>query len=461
MSRPFRLVGAGAIAAAAALWPVRADEVGVEAASAAQARVFARGAHQEGELIVAFRDDVSDSEMERVLRSGRTIGARRSRFGARVLARLEPGASVADEAERFSAMPGVAWAEPNGLIWVEQATTFAPNDSLYRFQWNLRQVNAERTWGIQKGQGTVAVAVLDTGVAYEDYADPVTGQQFRRAPDWGDTRFLPGFDFINDDAHPNDDRNHGTHVASTIAEGTNNSTGLAGLAFGCAIMPVKVLGANGIGNFFALAEGIDYAVNYTENGQRPVKVINLSLSSSGFNQTVKSAIDRAVNAGVMVVAASGNNGTGSVNFPADQENVVGVGALNAVKQKAWYSNTGPELDFVAPGGDCDRDDDGDGTADCVFQQTLRASSVSVGRYDDFCYCGLQGTSMATPHVSAAAALLFSQGYTDVASVRAALEHTAERLGGAPADGRNDTFGHGLIRPADALPGYGLGTGTKK
>ena len=85
----------------------------------------------------------------------------------------------------------------------------------------------------------------------------------------------------------------------------------------------------------------------------------------------------------------------------------------------------------------------------------------MGRYDDFCYCGLQGTSMATPHVSAAAALLFSQGYTDVASVRAALEHTAERLGGAPADGRNDTFGHGLIRPADALPGYGLGTGTKK
>jgi serine protease len=368
---------------------------------------------------------------------------------------------VADEVERFSAMPGVAWAEPNGLIWVEQATTFAPNDSLYRFQWNLRQVNAERTWGIQKGQGTVAVAVLDTGVAFEDYADPVTGQQFRRAPDWGDTRFLPGFDFINNDSHPNDDRNHGTHVASTIAEGTNNSVGLAGLAFGCAIMPVKVLGSNGIGTFFALADGIDYAINYTENGQRPVKVINLSLSSSGFNQTVKSAIDRAVGAGVMVVAASGNNGTGSVNFPADQPNVVGVGALNAAKLKAWYSNTGPELDFVAPGGDCDRDDDGDGTADCVFQQTLRSTSVAVGRYDDFCYCGLQGTSMATPHVSAAAALLFSQGYTDVASVRAVLEQTAERLGGAPADGRNDTFGYGLIRPADALPGYGLGTGTKK
>jgi len=85
----------------------------------------------------------------------------------------------------------------------------------------------------------------------------------------------------------------------------------------------------------------------------------------------------------------------------------------------------------------------------------------TGRYDDFCYCGLQGTSMATPHVSAAAALLFSQGFTDVASVRAALEKTAERLGGAPAGGRNDTFGYGLIQPAAALPGYGFNVGTKK
>jgi serine protease len=431
------------------------------AAEANQNLTIAAGAHREGELIVAFRNGVDELEMERVLRSGRVTSARRSRFGPRVLAQLDPAVSVAEAVSSFSAIPAVAWAEPNGLIWVEQAVTFAPNDSLYRFQWNLKQVNAERTWGIQKGKSSVAVAVLDTGVAYEDYTDPRTGQAFRKAPDWGDTRFLPGYDFFNDDAHPNDDRNHGTHVASTIAEGTNNALGLAGLAFGCAIMPVKVLGANGVGTFFALADGIDYAIGYSENGIRPVKVINLSLSSSGFNQTVKSAIDRAVAAGVLVVAAAGNNGAGSVNFPADQPNVVGVGALNAAKQKAWYSNSGPELDLVAPGGDCDRDDDGDGAADCVYQQTLRASSVAAGRYDDFGYFGFQGTSMATPHVSAAAALLFSQGFTDVASVRAALEQTAERLGGAAPGGRNDAFGNGLVQPAAALPGYGFNVGTKK
>src|SRR5207344_697499 len=191
----------------------------------------------------------------------------------------------------------------------------------------LTQVGAERTWGIQKGQSSVAVAVLDTGVAYEDYGDPNTGQQFRKAPDWGDTRFLPGYDFFNGDTHPNDDEGHGTHVASTIAEGTNNDAGMAGLAFGCAIL------------------------------------------------TAKAAIDRAVAAGVLVVAAAGNTG-GSVRFPADQSNVVAVGALNAAKELAVYSNRGPELDLVAPGGDCESDDDHDGTLDCVFQQTLRFSAVA-------------------------------------------------------------------------------------
>jgi serine protease len=447
-------------AAAAALVPASANDDLPRAAQASQANTFLPGAHREGEVIVVFRESVDESDIERALRSGGATGGRRSRFGPRVLAQLEPGVSVAAAVLRFAGMPAVAWAEPNGLVWVDQATSFVPNDSFYRFQWNLKQMNAERTWAIQKGKSSVAIAVLDTGVAYEDYTDPRTGQAFRKAPDWGDTRFLPGYDFFNDDAHPNDDRNHGTHVASTIAEGTNNALGLAGLAFGCAIMPVKVLGANGVGTFFALADGIDYAISYTENGTRPVKVINLSLSSSGFNQTVKTAIDRALAASVLVVASAGNNGAGSVNFPADQPNVLAVGALNAARQKAWYSNTGPELDLVAPGGDCDRDDDGDGSDDCVYQQTLRSSAVQAGRYDDFGYFGFQGTSMAAPHVSAAAALLFSQGFTDAESVRKALEQTAERLGGAPPGGRNDTFGNGLVLPAAALPGLGFNVGTK-
>jgi len=187
----------------------------------------------------------------------------------------------------------------------------------------------------------------------------------------------------------------------------------------------------------------------------------MSLGSEGTSQTVKSAVDRAYSGGVLLVAAAGNSGRGVVEFPANLANVLAVGAIDARKERASYSNTGTDLDFVAPGGDCDRDDNADGIGDCIFQQMPDPDLLEVGRHDQFCYCGLDGTSMATPHVAAAAAILFSQGFTEPAAVRAALEQTAERLGGAPADGRNDTFGHGLVLPAAALPGLGLNVGPTK
>jgi serine protease len=441
--------------------PVAAGEIATPKAARGARGGAPAGAFREGQVIVAFRATADERDVERILRSGGAREAHRSRSASRFLVTLDPGLTVPEAVERYSRMPEVEYAEPNGLLRHSQATTFKPNDELYRYQWNLTQMGAERTWGIQKGKPSVAVAVLDSGVAYEDYVDPRTGEAFRKAPDWGDTKFLPGYDFVNGDTHPNDDEYHGTHVASTIAEATNNGTGVAGLAFGCAIMPVKVLDAQGEGTFFDVAEGIDYAASYTEGGVHPVKVINLSLGSEGTSQTVSSAIDRAFSGGMLVVAAAGNSGKNLVEFPANLSNVVAVGALDARKERAFYSNTGADLDLVAPGGNCDRDDNADGYGDCIYQQMPDPDLVEIGRHDQFDYWGLDGTSMATPHVAAAAALLFSQGFTDPAAVRAALEQTAERLGGAPADGRNDTYGHGLVRPANALPGLGLDVGPKK
>jgi serine protease len=173
---------------------------------------------------------------------------------------------------------------------------------------------------------------------------------------------------------------------------------------------------------------------------------------------VAQALDRAAAAGIVVVASAGNDGRGQIDFPASHAGVIAVGAVDGQKARATYSNFGSELSVVAPGGDCRRDTDQDGFLDCVFQQTLDPDVLELGRYDTFCYCGLQGTSQAAPHVAALAALLVSQGFDEPAAVKAAIEQTAERLGGAPADGRNDTFGSGLIRPAAALAGLGFNQG---
>jgi serine protease len=170
-------------------------------------------------------------------------------------------------------------------------------------------------------------------------------------------------------------------------------------------------------------------------------------------------VDAAFAKGIVIVAAAGNESKGSIDYPAALANVIAVGALDARKQTAFYSNFGPQLSVVAPGGDCERNDSGNiFGADCVWQQGMNPDAVALGRYDQFVSLGLAGTSQATPHVSALAALLISQGITQPAAVRAAIEQTAERLGGASPGGRNDTYGNGLIRPAAALAGLGFNQG---
>jgi serine protease len=396
----------------------------------------------EDEVVVAFRDGVAPADMERALR---VAGGRTSRRGfseTRVLLKLDAGFDAAEALSRLGAMPEVAYAARNQRYHASQgrAGTFTPNDRFYEAQWNLAQIDAERTWGIQKGRGDVVVAVLDTGVAYEDFGP------YRKAPDWGGTRFVPGFDFVNADSHPNDDEFHGTHIASTIAEATDNQEGVAGIAFGCAIMPVKVLDANGEGDTFTVADGIDFAV------ASGAEVLNLSLGGREDDPVVRQAVERAVAAGVTVVAAAGNDGREGVEFPAALPGVIAVGAVDRRKAQAVYSNFGAALDVVAPGGDGDRDDDSDGLPDAIYQQMLDQDAVRAGRFDVFGYFGLDGTSSATAHVSALAALLYSQGVTDPAAIKAAIERSAEDLGPA---GRDDRFGHGLIRPSVALSGLGL------
>jgi len=396
-----------------------------------------------GELIVQFRADTDARDVARLTRDAGAARVRRSAFGNRYLVSMDAGFTPADAMERLAGAPEVEFAEANGRMHA----FFHPNDRFYsRDQWNFFMLNAERMWDIQKGDSSVVVAILDTGIAYEDFGP------YRKAPDWGGTVFVQGIDIINGDSHANDDNFHGTHVASTVAEATDNTEGAAGLAFQCALMPVKVLDADGEGSFFEVAEGIDFAARNAS-----VKVINLSLGGDGTSTAVRQAVDRAVAAGITVVAAAGNDGKGTVSFPANLPNVIAVGAVDGRKQRAFYSNFGPEISVVAPGGDLRRDDTGpagvpDGRPDGILQQTFDPTSAKRGNFADFAYFYVVGTSQATPHVSAVAALLYRQGIHDPVAIKAAMEQTAEDLG---APGRDDTFGHGLIRPAEALKGLGL------
>jgi serine protease len=410
--------------------------------------------YKSSQVIVQFEDGASYSSAMRTLSHAGGTAAFRSRYGRHMLVTLDNGVSVPEAVARLRQAPGVAWAEPNGLVHstdlhAQAANTLTPNDRLFSHQWHMKLLDAERVWGIQTGKNTVVVAVVDTGIAYEDFGP------FRRAPDWGTTTFVPGFNVFTGDAHANDDNFHGTHVASTIAEATNNSIGVTGLAFGCALMPVKVLDSDGGGDFFTVAEGINFAAHASPRAD----VINLSLGGDGDSEAVTTAINDAVNSGIVVVAAAGNDGTRGITYPARLPNVISVGAVDARKVITSYSNTGPELSVVAPGGDITRDDDGDGFGDGVLQQTFDpAIAATEHRYDAFAYFFVDGTSQATPHVSATAALLISQGIkptnaAGVAAVRAAIENTALDLG---TPGRDDTYGHGLIQPAVALKGLGLG-----
>jgi serine protease len=442
-----RLIVGAALAAGGALFllPLQASENVRVASLRAPARAVS--AYRTDQVVVQFRSEADARDVVRVTREAGGARVRGGRSAGRYLVDLDAGFTVAEALDRLRARPEVAYAEPNAIFRASQARRMTPNDSLLSFQWHLEMIDAPRTWAIQTGDRSVVVAVLDTGIAYEDFGP------YRKAPDFGTTVFVPGFDFINNDTHPNDDNFHGTHVASVIAEATNNTTGGAGLAFGTALMPVKVLDAEGFGDTFGIAEGIDFAADHPD-----VKVINMSLGGPGSSTAISSAVSRAVGRGITVVAAAGNDGEGTVSFPASLSNVIAVGAIDGRKRRAPYSNFGSALDVVAPGGDIDRDDTGpglrpDNRPDGILQQTFDPDTAAErGRYDDFAYFFVVGTSQACPHVAALAALLYHQGITDPAAIQASIESTAEDLG---APGRDDTFGHGLLRPSVALTGLGL------
>jgi serine protease len=306
----------------------------------------------------------------------------------------------------------VEYAHPN----YQFQAAFVPNDPLYSQQWNLRAIRMPEAWEISQGEG-VTVAVVDTGVT--------------RVPDLAQTAFVKGYDFVDDDEDPTDLNGHGTHVAGTLAQSTNNALGVAGVAFKAKIMPVRVLDANGFGSLSDVVEGIRYAVDHGAT------VINLSLGSRASARLMEEAVAYAHSKGVTVVAAAGNENSSQVSYPARYPHVIAVSATGPDGTKAPYSNYGVGVDIAAPGGAKTPEHPEYG----ILQQTINRRNP-----DEPVFAYFQGTSMAAPHVAGVAALIQAQGIKDPDKVEAILKMSA-----APVPGDKQNFyGAGLLDAARAL-----------
>lgn len=362
-------------------------------------------------IVLDFREDLTESQIEH------KVAELAQQFN--VSAKLNSEFSLGDHvyvvegnSQLFKALKksnltkSTEYIEPN---YIYQAYA-APNDPDYSKQWNLRSINVEQAWTETRGKG-ITVAVIDTGVS--------------RVPDLEKTEFVAGYDFVGDRPEASDDVGHGTHVAGTVAQSTNNGYGVAGVAYEAKIMPIKVLAANGGGTIADIAEGIRFAA---DNG---ADVINMSLGGGGASHLMQEAIDYAYKKNVVVIAAAGNSSQNAASYPARYPKVIGVSALDAAGDKAPYSNFGAGVDISAPGG---------GESGGILQETIDPETGKAVFMD------YKGTSMAAPHVAGVAAMIKASGVNEPAEVLQVLKQSAQKV-------KEDPFNHygaGYLNAGEAV-----------
>lgn len=444
--------------------------------------------YADGSIIVKFKDDATRGAISAATAQVAGTIASRDAYANFDIVGIPPGLDPEAAAAAMRARPDVEYAQPR----YRNHAMARPNDTLYGNQWNFPAIDMERVWDIQPGASSnIIVAVLDSGMAYRSgsisYQStrpfrmtpggplyPALGRvsvPFAAAPELGaseSSRFVAPRDFIWNDDLPVDLDGHGTHVAGTIGQVTNNNSGTAGMAYNVRLMPVKVIpglwdeifGSPFDGTDDVVARGVRYAA---DNG---AKVINLSIGreTGGAATVVTDAIRYAIGRGCFVVVASGNtraegNLPNRLGQPApDIAGMVAVSGVGRTLDVAFYSTSASYVELAAPGGDQRQG----GTSAGILQQTIDldlletylrpVSQYGPPRADSFAYEYFQGTSMAVPHVSGFAALLMQQGITNPAAIEAAMKQYATDRGTA---GRDDFYGFGLINPRATLRGLGL------
>jgi serine protease len=349
----------------------------------------------------------------------------------------------------------IDYAEPNYLVQLSPVSPMhVPNDPGYRHQWHYPMIDLPSAWDTTRGDSSVIVAVVDTGVllSHPDLQGQLVG----------------GYDFISDpaisldgdgiDPNPDDPGDgyprggssfHGTHVAGTVAAASNNGIGVAGVAPDVRIMPIRVLGARGMGTGYDVRQGVRYAAGLSnDSGRLPPRradIINLSLGGPQGSQADAALYAEVRRRGVIVVASAGNENSSTPNYPAAYPEVISVSAVGLDGRRASYSSFGSTVAVAAPGGD-NTDLNQDGYVDGVLSTWGDDSRGFI----QMSYSFMMGTSMAAPHVAGVIALMKSVNPSltpaDVDRMLAAGQLTRDI--GPP--GRDKQYGYGLIDAAMAV-----------
>lgn len=364
----------------------------------------------EGEILVKFKPGISDAGAQGSLRTEGLQALEVVPYSDVLRVQVPPGQEL-ETVNELLTRGDIEFAEPN---YIAYALDTVPNDSFYSFQWGLPKIAAPAAWDITTGSN-ITVAVVDTGIDLSHPDFSCSG------------KLVNGKNFVNPQAAPDDGNGHGSHVAGIAGACSNNSLGIAGLAWGAQLMPVKVLDDAGSGTYAAVSAGIRYAA---DSG---VKIINLSLGGPADSSALKEAVQYAYDRGALVVAAAGNCAVGGFNcdgkinpdiYPAAYNTVMAVAATDQSDYRASFSEYRPYVEVAAPG----------------------VSIYSTSKNDG--YAWLSGTSMASPYVAGLAALIWSVDPSlSRDKVRSIIQLSADDL--APA-GKDDYFGYGRINAGKAL-----------
>ncbi|MGA1869644.1 MAG: S8 family serine peptidase [bacterium] len=406
--------------------PPIGNEFAVGSSALARSMNF-QGPPHTNEALVMFHPGTSSAVIEQTHRQCGGVVMRVSPYAGFHLVSPPPAVSVEELIAAYAQMPDVLYAEPNYI----RKAHLVPNDPYYIYQWHLPHLFTGWAWDIGTGVGAV-VALLDSGAAYR------TSGIYAQAPDLAGTLFTAGYDFVNNDAFPDDDNSHGTFMCGAIAQTTNNLLGVAGVAFNATIMLVKIMDPLGDVTIANEVDGIYFAVN---NG---AKIINLSLGGPGIVTTEQTAVDFAYNSGVIVIASAGNANSSIPEYPASYSSAVSVTATQWDDTRAPYSNYGTDIDVCAPGGNLALDQNLDGYADGILQQRHDGVNFTL-----FKYYFEEGTSPGCALVSGVAALVVGKATTVLTplQIKGILENTAIDLGTL---GWDQYYGWGKVNAYYAL-----------